>query len=114
MTDLQPITDYQASESLVQEVTISEDGSAKDVSNATVSWQLLPEPGADETEALLSDDDAGVVAEIVDAEAGRIDVTIKQDTTDALGGQRLWQRLIVDDNVAGKQIWGSVFDVERR
>jgi len=112
MTDtIAPPDQYVAGESLPQEFTIEENGSPKDISGATISWYLLPAKGADAADAELDHTDSGVSVRIVDAAAGRVDVTIDQDVTDGLGGRRLWQRLVVDDIGPGKQIKRGHFQV---
>jgi hypothetical protein len=109
--EITPPDHYVAGESLTQEFTIEEDGAAKDISGADIEWQLVPTRGADADAALLDGDAGGVTVEIADAPSGRIDVTIDQDTTTDLAGRRLSQRLIVDDDGPGKQIWGGRFTV---
>jgi len=108
---IEPPDHYVAGESLTQEFTVEEDGAAKPIDGADVSWYLLPNRGDDAADAVLDDSDSGVSASIVDADAGRVDVVIDQGTTDGLGGDRYWQRLVVDDAGPGKQIWGGYVTV---
>lgn len=112
--DIQPPESYDAGESLTQEFTIEQpDGSAKDISGATVTWELVPDEGDDSGEAILDDGDSGVSVTIVDGPNGRVDVAIGQDLTTDRGGQRDWQRLTVDDTGDGKQIWSGPFPIGR-
>lgn len=109
--DIDPPDHHVAGESLTQEFTIEEAGAAKDISGATVTWELVPDEGDSRSHAELDDTDSGITVAIVDAAAGRIDVTIDQDVTDGLANRRLWQRLTVDDTGAGKQIWSGYFQI---
>lgn len=111
--DIITVDHYIAGESLTQEFTVEEDGSAKDISGAEIEWSLLPNRGADAADAELDDSDSGVSASIVDAANGRVDVAIDQDVTTGLGGDRYWQRLVVDDSGSGKQIWGGTVRIDR-
>jgi hypothetical protein len=112
MSDIDPPNQYYERESVRWEFTIEDDGSAKALSGASVDWWLLPSQGAPTSEAVLSGSDSGVSVSIVDAAAGRIDVVIDQDVTDGLGGSTLWQRLEVDDQGPGLQLWGGYWFIE--
>ncbi len=111
--EIDPPRTYAAGESLIQTFSITEDGSARDITGAAVQWQLLPTQGADAADAILDESETGVDATITDDVNGTVEVAIDQDVTTDLGGERLYQRLIVDDNGPGKQIWGGVFPIER-
>jgi len=116
MTDeIQPDRRYDEGESARWEHTITEsDGSVKQLSGAIVSWMLVPNQGDPESDALLSDDDGGVTVQVIDADAGRVDVTIDAGETDGLGGRTLWQRLIIEDSSGGLQVWSGDFPIEER
>lgn len=112
--DITPPEPYGAGESLEQQLTIEEDDSAKDITDATVKWELVHNQGDERSEALLTESDDGVTVNIVDATAGRIDVTIDQDvTTDYGRTMPYWQRLTVDDAGDHKQIWSGEFPIDR-
>jgi hypothetical protein len=111
--DITPPDPYGAGESLTQQITIEESGSAKDISGASVDWVLVPDRGDDVSEALLTSSDSGVTVSIVDGANDRLDVTIDQDVTTDYGGQRYWQRLTVDDASNNKQIWSGPFPIDR-
>lgn len=107
--DIQPPENLVAGESFTFEFTITEDGSAKDISGASLSWYLLPSRGDDTADAVLEDSDGDVSATITDAANGRADVVVDQGATSDLSG-RYWQRFEVDDAGSGLQIWrGDVY-----
>lgn len=111
---IEPFRDYVAGENVTWEFTIEQaDGTAKPLDNSTVEWYLLPRRGADGSRATLSDSSTGVDVTVVDAAAGRVNVHIAQDVTSDLGGETLWQRLVVDDDGSDeKQIWSGEFPVQ--
>ena len=106
-----PTEELVAGESRTFEDTVTEDGSAKDISGASVSWYLLPDQGSPNGDAVVSTGDSGVSSSIVDSANGRIDTTINQGVTDGLAG-RYWQRLEVDDTGDGLQKWGGNVYIE--
>jgi hypothetical protein len=113
--ELQPPEDYQAGESLRQEVSVTEEGQAKTLAGSDIEWFLLVGQGSDEADALLSTaQDPGVSIDPQDLGGGRFDIVISKGATDNLGGRRAWQRLEIDDNVTGLQYWGSAFPIEER
>lgn len=111
--EIDPPRAYAAGESLIQTFNITEDNSAKDITGATIDWYLLPAQGADDSNAIHDDSESGIDASITDAANGTVKVSIDQDITTDLGGERLYQRLVVDDNGPGKQIWGGIFSIDR-
>jgi len=110
---IDPYNHHLAGETLVWEHTVEEDGSAKDLSGASVNYYLLAEQGDANDDALLDDSDADITAAIVDAANGRIDVTFASGATDPYAGQSLWQRLIVDDAAGDRSIWHGPLYVAR-
>lgn len=112
--DITPPEPYGAGESLEQQITIEEDGSPKDITDASVKWELVNTQGDERSEAVLTESDSGVTVTVTDATNGRIDITIDQDvTTDFARTMPYWQRLIVDDAGSHKQIWSGPFPIDR-
>lgn len=76
---------YYAGDSLDMVVDVTEDGSAKDLTGASVEWAMSANPGSTEE---LSDSDTGVTASVTDAANGEVTVTIAEGTTNGL--ERSW------------------------
>lgn len=70
------------------------DGTSKDISGATISWELARFPGGP---AVLSDDDTGVSTTVTDAANGTFRVELAAGTTtDFTGGYR--ERVEIEDS----------------
>lgn len=111
--EISPDNHYVEGESVTWEYTIEEDGSAKDLSGASLSYYLLNNRGDANSDAVKDDGDSGVsVAFTSDGSDGRVDVTIDQGVTDGLNGT-YWQRLEVDDTGTGLQKWSGPFPINR-
>lgn len=104
---------YVENGSLIWEFTIEDEGAARDLSGVSPEWYLLARRGDPDSEALLSGSDSGVSVAIVDAPAGRIDVTVEKNVTGGLGGQRYWQRLVVSNDQT-KQVWAGPFPIQEQ
>lgn len=87
------------------------DGSAKSLVGASVEWYLLPSRGSDDADAVLDHTSDGVTLEVSDDDGGIVSLSVDQGVTDDVTG-RYWQRLVVDDDGPGKQIWGGRFTIE--
>lgn len=81
-------------------IDVTEDGSAKDLSGASVEWALAERPG---TAELLDQSDSGVDASITDAGNGEVTVTVDAGTTDDLVGT-LNHELRVTDSSGRKSV----------
>lgn len=112
--DITPPENYVAGESITYELTITEGGSGKDLTGASIDWYLLPGQGRSTSEAVLSTTDDGVSAALVSGEEanGRVDLTIDQGVTDALGGSSYWQLLHIDDIGDGLQKYRGPWYIE--
>lgn len=105
-----PDQHYTAGEYVRWEYTIEENGSAKDITNASVSWHLLNRQGDANADAVLDDGDTDVSASITNATNGRVDVELSSGATSDLSGN-YWQRLTVTDSNGKEQIWSGTFPV---
>lgn len=99
---------YTENESARWEFTIEEDGSAKDITGASIEWYLLHDDDDALTDAAYDHDTTGIAASIVTAADGRVDVVIEQDI---VAEGYYWQVLVVDDSGSGKQKWSGPFPV---
>lgn len=110
---IEPYEHYVANDSIVWPFNIKEDGSAKDLSNATVSYYILSERQDNDGDALVDDSDADVTVEIQPGgETGQIRVTIQKNVLD-YPGRHLWHRLQVEDSSGGRKTFGGPFPVNR-
>lgn len=75
---------YYAGDALQLTITVTQDGSAKDLSNVTTEWALSSSAG--ETE-LLNEGDSGVSSTVTDAPNGEVSVTLDSGVTDDFVGQ---------------------------
>jgi len=105
---------YVAGETAQWSFTVEKDGSAKDLTNATVEWYLVPSKGDPDEDALYDDSDTGITAQVTDATAGELEVVIDRDVTTGDGGNKYWQRLIVTDDQDRTQIWNGHFPIQVR
>jgi hypothetical protein len=86
---------YHEGDSLELIVDVDEDGSDKDLTQASVSWTVAHRLGASPT---LSDSDSGVSASVTDAAAGEVTVTIDSGVTDGLAGRYQHELRVTDLN----------------
>lgn len=110
--DIEPPDDYVAGESAILTGTVTDAGSTKDLTGASVDWYLLPAQGADMSDVLLDTSAEGVTANITDPAAGEVEITIDQGVTDGLAGRNCWQLLVVDDGGGGRQKWRGNWYIE--
>ena len=110
--NIEPPDNYISGESATLKVTITNDGSPHGLSGATPQWWLLPERGASKSDAVLSTNDTGINVNIVDEANGRVNVTIDQGITEALGGTVYWQLFELDDSGPGLQKWNGYWFIE--
>lgn len=89
---------YYEGDSLQIVVTVTEDGSDKDITGSTPSWTMSSDPG-DAVE--LSDSDSGVSASVTDAANGEVTVTIDEGTTDGKVGK--WYHEVRLEDSAGEK-----------
>lgn len=100
---------YTENESARWEFTVEEDGSAKDISGASIEWYLLHDDDDDLGDAAYDHDTTGITASLTtDGTDGRVDVVIDQDV---IAEDYYWQVLVVDDTGPGKQKWSGPFPV---
>ena len=86
---------YYAGDSLEMEFSvITPDGTAKDLSNATIEWTISDDEGDPE---LLSEDDPGVTTTILNASDGVFEVVIDSETTTGMEGTYYHEARVTDD-----------------
>ena len=114
MTGIEDISDYVQGESLRITFNVT-DGETEpfDLTGGDVTWELVRTRGAPSNEAYLTDDSDGISLSIVSAQDGEVGLSIDREVTDDLNG-RLWQRLQVDDDSTGRQIFGGNFTINRK
>jgi len=101
-----------AGESYEHVISVEDNGSAVDITGASVSYHVVPTIGAADSAAVFDGGDSDVSVSITDAAAGEVTVTVEQGVTDALGGNRYWRRLVVDDAGTGKQVFRDWLIIE--
>lgn len=106
---------YVGGESIIWQYTIEkEDGTAKNLSGATVDWYLFNSRGEDTADALLDTSSNGISVTITDAANGKAEVEIDGSATEDLAGGRYWQRLVVVDDSGNTQIWNGDFPIQQK
>lgn len=106
---IEPESHYIAGTSTEWSFEITDDGTTKDLSGASATWHLLPTRRTDANDALL-DDTADGVSLTLDETTGTVSLSIDRDVTTDLAGSH-WQRLVVDDAMAGRRIWHGPFPI---
>ena len=113
MTEIEDISDYVQGESLQIDVTVHDDSDEPyDLTGADVLWGLYQTRGEPVENALIDADDPGVSVAITDAQNGELRVSIEKGLTETLSG-RCWQRLTIDDDSGGRQIYRGHFTIGR-
>jgi len=111
--DLERIEDWFADDSRRITFTVTQNGTARDISNDDLSWALYERPyDFDTATPVVDDSDASV--EIVrdpqfDPSNGKFQVRVDEGTLTDEDGE-LWQYVVVDPPGESRQSWrGSVF-----
>lgn len=87
--------------------TVTQDGSPKDITNDTVTWELRTRPYESAGDTELDGSDSGVTIQtdtVVDPTAGEARVDIAEDATAGLWGD-YWQVVTIDPPGDSRQSW---------
>jgi len=103
-----------AGEDLSLVVQVIDDDGAVSISGASTSYEVVAAKGADSATAHIDDGDPDVDVSVTSAADGEVTVTLDQGATDALGGDRYWHRLEVDDIGTGLQVWHGHLRIEHK
>jgi hypothetical protein len=110
---IEPYDHYNSGESIKFEFKVEDrDENPVDISAANFNWYLLGHPTDENNEALYSSSDLGINIDIIDAQAGRVDLVIDADVIDE-PGRELWHRLVGIEGGDVKKIWSGDFPVHR-
>lgn len=108
---IEPNRHYTAGESIKWTFTVEDDGSAFDISGATLSWYLLDRKGQDFDNAAMSDEDSGVdISFETDGTDGKFSLAISENITDGMEGD-FWQVVEVDPSDSSLQRWAGPFPI---
>lgn len=91
---------YYEGDTLEIIVDVTEDGSAKDLTNSSASWEVSKGP---DRRTELSGSDSGVDVSITDAANGEVTITVDEGATDGMVGAYHHQ-LRVTDSVGDKAV----------
>lgn len=109
VTEIDPILDLIAGDSLRLRFTVEEDGTGKDIEGATFKWRLFDKQYEEaKADAVLDEDDSSVTFHTTsvgrDPTIGEFQVNVDEGATDSLRGE-YWQRVIVDPSDDTKKTW---------
>jgi len=105
--DLPPVSGWPQSDSRQLSFTVTQDGTAKDISNDEIEWYLLERSYDDPTDAVLSPSDSRVevrTTAVVDPTQGEFRVDIAEDEDSELWGE-YHQLVVVDPPGDSRQSW---------
>jgi hypothetical protein len=85
---IRDVTDYHAGDALkIDVVTKNSDGTAEDISGASIDWYLKESDGDDDANAILTKSTSGDIT-ITDAAAGQFTIKINTAETAGLSGSK--------------------------
>lgn len=114
--DIDTYDHYVATDSIVWPFLVEEDGTAKDLSSASIEYVVVPTPGDPDGDAILSHTDSGVSVDVEpsapahpdapDDPTGYVEISIGRGEFDR-GGEALWQRVRILDDGDGQWTFGG-------